>query len=132
MAKAGRKHQRHERASENGGTESSVQSGKQETWFQKLILQAHNFAEAGKLEEATTICSEVLNENPNRSEALFIAAYCLLKAERYGLAYCLMQRCVQICPDKQEVWNNLGLVAASLHLHEESVAYLKRSLKIKP
>lgn len=132
MAKTGRKHQRHQRVGQNGKSEPAVQDGKQESWFNKFIHQAHQLAEAGRLDEALTICSEILNEDADRAEALFIAGYALLKADRFGLAYCLMQKCVQLVPEREQSWNNLGLVAASLHRHEESLKYLQRSLEIRP
>ncbi len=147
MAKAGRKHKRHERVVPNGQLERNSQNGRQEPRVEEkqanhsaietarieaLIQQAHDKAEAGDLDEALKICSDVLNEEPNRAEALFIAGYILLKAERYGLAMALMEKCTHLVPEREQAWNNLGLVAANLHQHELAEHALKKSLQIKP
>lgn len=111
---------------------AKIQNDAQESRLQKFIGQAHSLAEQGDLEESLKVCSEILNIDPDRGEALFIAGYAFLKADKYGLAYCLMEKCVQLFPDREQAWNNLGLIAANLHKHEEAMSYLKRSLQIKP
>jgi hypothetical protein len=63
-------------------------------------------------DEALRICNEVLNESFNDQDAqmaLFMAAYIMLQAERYGLAYHLYQRCAQLRPDMSEIWSNMGM-----------------------
>lgn len=53
--------------------------------------------------------NEVLNEDFNNPRALFIGAYCLLKAERFGMAYNLFSRVTQLEPKRSEPWNNMGM-----------------------
>jgi len=60
-------------------------------------------------DEALRLCSDVLNDNPDDAQALFIAGYVMMKAERYGLAHNLFRRCNALNPDKSEIHNSLGL-----------------------
>ena len=96
------------------------------------LLEAKAIAEAGDLEEALRRTSDLLNDDHDRPEALFIAAYCLLKQDRWAIAAALLRRAAQIAPRVAQVWNNLGLCLAQLRQLEEAAVCLERSLEIQP
>lgn len=63
-------------------------------------------------DQALGICNDVLNEHfddPIGQKALFISAYVMQQAERWGLAYSLYERCAQLRPDVSEIWSNMGM-----------------------
>jgi len=63
-------------------------------------------------DEALILCNDVLNEHfddPMGQKALFISAYIMQQAERWGLAYSLYERCAQLRPDISEIYSNMGM-----------------------
>lgn len=78
---------------------------------QQRLVHAKTIIET-EPDEALRICCDVLNESFDTHEgqmALFMSGYIFLQAERYGLAYHVYQRCIQLRPDMSEIWSNLGM-----------------------
>lgn len=98
----------------------------------KDIWEAKDIAEAGDLAEGLERISAILNDDPDRPEALFIAAYCLLKTDRWAIACALLRRAAALAPHVPQVWNNLGLCLAQLRKLDEAKDCLERSLEIDP
>jgi tetratricopeptide (TPR) repeat protein len=71
--------------------------------------QAYARFKAGEPDEALTIVSAILNENPKDVTALFMAAEILGAAHRHGLAEPIYRRIVELDPTLPAAWNNLGL-----------------------
>lgn len=77
-------------------------------------------------DEAHRRCRELLNANPEDALALFLMGAIEAKAERFGLAFNLFMRVVDIKPDRAEAWNNVGMALQGLHLEEQArEAFLK-------
>lgn len=96
------------------------------------IWEAKDLAESGDLAEGLNRISDILNDDPDRPEALFIAAFCLLKTERWAIACAILRRAAQLAPHVPQVWNNLGLCLAQLRKLSEARDCLERSLEIEP
>lgn len=62
----------------------------------------------------------MLNTNPEDALALFLLGTIEAKAERYGLAYNLFQRVVDIRPQRAEAWNNVGMALCGIHRNAEA------------
>lgn len=92
------------------------------------LPQALALAEKGELDESLKLCSDHLNDFPNDSKAIFLAAYCLLKAERAGLAYNLLKRSADLVPHQPMVWNNMGMCAFQIGDLEEAEKLFRISL----
>ena len=63
-------------------------------------------------DEALALCNDVLNDHlddDDAQKALFMSAYIMMEAQRYGLAYNLYQRCAQLNPRISEIWSNMGM-----------------------
>jgi len=61
---------------------------------------------------ALRICNDVLNkdfEGKYGQMALFMSAYLMMEAERYGMAYHMYERCAQLRPNVSEVYSNMGM-----------------------
>lgn len=63
-------------------------------------------------DEALRICNDILNESFDDMDgqmALFMSAYIMMQAEKFGLAYHMYERCAQMRPDMSEIWSNMGM-----------------------
>ena len=77
----------------------------------ELLRLAKDIAKS-EPDEALRLCNEVLSEGFDSTEAqmaLFMVAYIMMEAERYGLAYHIYQRCAHLRPDRSEIWSNMGM-----------------------
>lgn len=85
-------------------------------------------------DECLAICNEILNthfEDDLGQYALFLAAYVMLEAERFGLAYSLYQRLAQLRPDRVEVFLNMAMCLEESD-PEGAIRLFKACLKKKP
>lgn len=89
-------------------------------------------AEGGEHEEALRICNDRLSENPDDSLALFICAYALTKASKWGLAYNLLLRAVVLSPNRHEIHNNLGNCCINMMRLDEAEQHIKRAIGLSP
>jgi hypothetical protein len=71
-------------------------------------------------DEAHRRCRELLNQNPDDPLALFLIGTIEAKCERFGLAYNLFKRVVDLKPERAEAWNNVGMALEGLHRPEEA------------
>jgi lipoprotein NlpI len=96
------------------------------------ILDAIRYVENGEPDEALRIASQILNDEPEQVDAICVAGQALLNAERYGLAYNLYKRALELRPDISGIWNNIGLVCMKMMRDDEARKYLTRSLNMEP
>ena len=96
----------------------------------KKIQRAVNLAETNP-EEALRLCNEVLNVDRNHQQALFSAGYIMLKADRQGLAWNLLNRCDQLNPNKAEIHNNLGMTL-EFQDPDRALEHFNRALELNP
>lgn len=71
-------------------------------------------------DEAHRRCRELLNQNPDDVLALFLIGTIEAKCERFGLAYNIFRRVVDLKPDRAEAWNNVGMALEGMHRSEEA------------
>lgn len=79
--------------------------------YPERLLHAKSLLESDP-DQALRICNDILNDefdSQNGQMALFMSAYIMMEAERYGLAYHMYQRCAQLRPDMSEIWANMGM-----------------------
>jgi tetratricopeptide (TPR) repeat protein len=61
---------------------------------------------------ALRICNDVMNKDFDGrygQMALFMSAYLMMEAERFGMAYHIYERCAQINPNISEIYSNMGM-----------------------
>lgn len=83
-------------------------------------------------DEALRLASNRLNESPNDVEGLFIAWKVHMLAERFGLAYNLMKRALEISPNDPGIWNNVGLALHGMMRLEDAEKCFRRALHLDP
>lgn len=71
-------------------------------------------------DEAHRQCRELLNANPDDPAALFLMGTIEAKAERFGVAYNVFRRVVDLRPNRAEAWNNVGMALEGLHFNERA------------
>lgn len=99
----------------------------------KCVLEAARQLQAGDAQEALALCNTVLNEDPEHVPALSTAAHALLKGERFGIAYHLNKRCIELLPSEPALLSNAAIAAAALPTRlGEAAALAKRALKANP
>jgi hypothetical protein len=84
------------------------------------LLEADRQIERGEPDEAATICSLILNDEPDNQLALFTMARCFSTAARYGLSVTLYRRLVELNPSDSAYHNNLGFALHSIGNYEEA------------
>jgi Flp pilus assembly protein TadD len=101
--------------------------------YLKRIEEVRRLAEdVGNYQEAMTKANELLTDNFNDSLALFLLGYCLLKTERFGLAYNIFRRVVELTPNKSEPWNNAGMCHQEMWNLEDAERCFRKSLQLEP
>lgn len=63
---------------------------------------------------------------------MFLMAYCFLKGEKFGLAYNLFMRCIDIHPLKSEPWNNAGMCHQETWNLDDAERCFRKSLELEP
>lgn len=71
-------------------------------------------------DEAHRRCRELLNKDPDDAQALFLMGTIESRAERFGVAYNLFKRVVDLKPHRAEAWNNVGMALEGLHKNERA------------
>lgn len=95
----------------------------------------HALAEQGDLDEASRKCSELLNEHPHNPKVLAVSAWIYMRAKRFGLAYCLLEKAAKLWPNditRSDILNNLGMCAFGCMLLNESEEHLTASVRVNP
>lgn len=96
-----------------------------------------------KLEQSRLLCSQeeyvkalelanqVLDEDFNNAIALFLVGYCLLRTERFGMAYNTFRRCSQLQPERAEPWNNAGMCHQETWNLDDAEKCFRKSLQLE-
>lgn len=62
----------------------------------------------------------LLDKDPDDAQALFLIGMIEARAERFGLAYNVFRRVVELKPERAEAWNNVGMALEGLHLNSKA------------
>lgn len=97
------------------------------------VLKACVLVRSGKEAEAMRLCNDVLNEDADHVGALSTAAEASLKVERFGLAYQLNLRCMELLPSEPACISNAAICAAAIPGKlDQAEALARRALKANP
>lgn len=92
----------------------------------------HRLADEGELDEASRLCSNLLNEYPHDPRVLAVGAFIYMRAERFGLAFSLLEKSAKLWPGRTEILNNLGMCALGCLRLDEAETHLRAALKADP
>lgn len=83
-------------------------------------------------DEAVRQCYDLLDKNPEDPLALFLIGSVYAKAERFGLAYNVFLRVVDIKPERAEAWNNVGMALEGLKQNGKAREAFQEALRRDP
>jgi len=95
----------------------------------QLAVQHHS---AGRVNEAKAIYQEILEADPNQSDALHLLGVIGLQTGQYGIAIDLITKALAIAPNHAAAHSNLGSAFEKDGRLEEAVASFYKALAIKP
>ena len=82
-------------------------------------------------DEALRHLTQILDKDPNDAGALYMIGNVILRQEKDGLAYNILQRCCELAPHRAEAWNSLGQAIVDLD-PELAQEYWDRSISLDP
>jgi tetratricopeptide (TPR) repeat protein len=94
-----------------------------------IALEHH---QGGRLQAAEQIYRQILQVEPNHSDALHLLGVIAYQVGRHEVAIEYIGRALQVKPDYAEAHNNLGLTLMEKGSLDEAIACYQRSLALKP
>jgi tetratricopeptide (TPR) repeat protein len=85
-------------------------------------------------DEALRICNDVMNDHYDDIDgqiALFMAAYIMMQAERFGIAYHLYARCAELRPHQSEIYSNMGMCIEDTD-PDKAIELFKKAQQLEP
>ena len=98
----------------------------------KDLAKAIQYHQTGHLQEAEVIYREILELDPNHSDALHLCGFIAHQRGNNDLAVKLIRRAIQIHPDSAFYYNNLSLALLESGRIEEAVSCCQMGLKLDP
>lgn len=95
---------------------------------ERKLQQAVVCLKSGKIAEAESLVSALLNEDTHDPYAVFLAGMCQLQAGRSGMSYHLFARACEY-EEKPEILNNMVHGLNGTNHNEEALALCERALK---
>ena len=92
------------------------------------LALAAGYVNDGKAKESLDLASNLLNVDPDDAMALFITAWSFLKSDRFGIAYSLLKRSLEL-KVRYETLNNLAMACIGMHRLTEAETYLHKALR---
>ena len=93
---------------------------------------AIQYYQSGELQKAEMICRQILNQQPNNSEAWHILGLAAYKFLQYDNAIQYISKAIQINPHIHLFYNSLGLVYADKGMFDEAINNYDKVLALKP
>jgi tetratricopeptide (TPR) repeat protein len=97
----------------------------------EILHQAVQHQQAGRIDQAQTLCQSVLQADPNHPSALYLVATIAYQSKQFVRAREILERVVSINPDVPQYYNTLGLVLEALGELDLAVKTYARALSIK-
>ena len=96
------------------------------------IQQAQALHRGGRLDDARTLCEEVLREAPGHFEALSLLALTAAQQDDFALAIAVYDRVIAINPGSADAYSNRGASLAGLNRWNEALANFDQAIAIRP
>jgi Tfp pilus assembly protein PilF len=96
------------------------------------IAHAIQHYQAGRLSDAQTLLSQILQHDSNHAQALNISALIAHASGRFSIAHVFIQRALKTSPYNALFHNNLGMIEYAQGRLEESITALERAIELQP
>ena len=74
----------------------------------------------------------LMGEAPEDPRSVFLMGEIMLRAQNPQLSYQLYRRCVEMAPQSESAWNNLGKAAQELNRPDEAKGYFQKAIDLVP
>src|SRR5205809_4715001 len=91
------------------------------------LAQAKILRNAGRNAEASAICNQILHQQPNNWEAIYLLALIALGAGKYPTALELLKR-AEAMTQSPDVFNSLGEALRGLGRNAEAIIQYRRAM----
>ena len=98
----------------------------------KTIQSASEYYQAGDLQRAEHICSELLKVNPDNADALHLLGLIYYKTENYDLAIQHIEKAVKFNPADADAYYNLGNAHEAKGQLDEAITYYQKAIDLDP
>lgn len=100
--------------------------------FQSRFQQAVALHDQGQFQAASSLCLEILRENPAHAGALHLSGLVAYQIRHFQTAVDLIDKALAIEPDNAAFHGNHGIALKGLHRHDEALASYDRALALQP
>ena len=98
----------------------------------EAIISAFQFYQTGNLSQAEWICQQILQQQPNSTEALDLLARMAHQVGKLEEAIAYYQQLIALLPDYAEAYYNRGSVLHSLGQLVEAIADYQQAIRLQP
>lgn len=99
--------------------------------YEKLVEAIESLIEDSP-EDVLPLVYEILLDDPNDVKGIHYLGYIEMMGERWPLAYIIFKRLLQLRPESEGTWANLGKCASEMHLANEAINYILKAIELKP
>jgi len=99
---------------------------------EELLTRARRLHQTGQLGEAESLYRQVLQEQPERGEILFLLGVVCGQQSRFEEADGAYRRALALQPDDGHAIFHLGLTCQNRGLHEEAAEHFRRAVQLRP
>jgi tetratricopeptide (TPR) repeat protein len=98
----------------------------------EALTAALQHLQAGRLQQATELCEQVLDEDPNCAEALHLLGVIAGQAGFFEPAVQLLKRCIELQPKAAGYRNDLGVAYRNMNELDPAAECFEEALRIDP
>lgn len=109
-----------------------TQSAQRPTAAQDTLNNPYILMKAGEYQQALDFLKNILQRNPQLSQAWYLAGYCHFKLNHYSQAIESYRRTLQFQPDYADACLALGLVYAKLEEYDQAESAFLQALSFRP
>lgn len=96
------------------------------------IARAFELVNSRRYEEAEFLCREIITETPGHPDAQHLLAILDINKKKFVSALEFVRGAIQVCPDRSEFRNTLGLVQRQLNDHDAAAESFGKALDLDP
>jgi len=98
----------------------------------KAIQSAFQFYQSGNLQQAKDICAEILKEEPDNKDILYLLGIVYAQLEEYDLAIQHTKKSLQFNINNPDAYLALGAIYQKKGLFDEAIHFYQKAVEIDP
>ncbi len=102
------------------------------TSIKELFQKAYELHQLGKLTAAAKLYNNILNEQPDNIDVIFLTGTLNLQQRNFEIACMFFRKVLKLNPDYAMAHNNLGIALHESGKIDEAIKCYKKAIKLKP